>query len=264
MNIWSPVFHRVLAVAVAVVVGSILHASAAEAIIEEKYTFNLGPEPRLDLENVNGAVRIQGGSRKDVVVQATKRGKDVKDLQKVQVETKTSGSTLIIRTKVPRQGLKIWNNQRNALVDYVIEVPKSMTLESVSTDNGSIRVEGVEGTIKVRTINGSAKADGLKSSADLKTVNGQIQASFAKLGRESRCSLEAVNGSLEILLPSSSDVVLEADTINGRIQTDFGEVTQAKILPKKSLRITLGEGGARIKATTVNGGIKFQKKGWLN
>jgi hypothetical protein len=60
-------------------------------------------------------------------------------------------------------------------------------------------------------------------------------------------------------IPENYSAHLETGTVNGGISVDFPVTVQGRI--NKELAVNLGSGGATVKATTTNGGVRIRRSG---
>jgi DUF4097 and DUF4098 domain-containing protein YvlB len=91
----------------------------------------------------------------------------------------------------------------------------------------------------------------------LSTINGRLDARFGQLASNS-VELNSVNGSVELTIPSDSKAELEADTVSGGINNDFGLHVNHHNFVGHDLRGELGSGGAHISLKNVNGRIEIR------
>jgi hypothetical protein len=68
--------------------------------------------------------------------------------------------------------------------------------------------------------------------------------------------LSSVNGGLELTLPSDAKAQLEASTVHGGIDNDFGLHVNHHRWLGHDLQGELGGGGTHIRLSNVNGGIE--------
>jgi DUF4097 and DUF4098 domain-containing protein YvlB len=68
-----------------------------------------------------------------------------------------------------------------------------------------------------------------------------------------------VNGGITIYLPSDFSAEVEAQTVNGDIETDF-PLTVSGRFGMRRIRGTIGAGGRRIELETVNGSIRLRRQ----
>jgi DUF4097 and DUF4098 domain-containing protein YvlB len=58
-------------------------------------------------------------------------------------------------------------------------------------------------------------------------------------------------------VPENYSANIQTGTVNGSINVDFPVTVQGRI--NKQLSFNLGSGGASVRATTTNGGVRIQK-----
>jgi hypothetical protein len=145
-------------------------------------------------------------------------------------------------------------------VDYAIQVPRNTRLKGITSVNGRIVIEDVNGDIEASTVNGTTQVIGATGDLKLSTVNGRVAAELTSLGHGQSVSLNSVNGRIEVTLPANADAEVSANTVNGGMTSEFPALVVQKEFPvSKKLKGTLGNGSARVKASTVNGRISFRK-----
>jgi DUF4097 and DUF4098 domain-containing protein YvlB len=226
-------------------------------------TYPLAANGRINLENLNGNVRITVADSNEVQLNAVKRAYNRERLAEAKIEVTATSDAIRIRTDYPDRDQNFTSDERGrynnpALVEYSIVVPRQARLESIDLINGSLDIEGVEGDVKASSVNGRVAARGLKGEAKLNTVNGTVEATFTQLDPTKLLSLGSVNGSVVVVIPSDANVIVRAETIHGAIRNDFGLDVHDGEYVGHSLHGQLGSGGARIKLGNVNGGISIK------
>jgi DUF4097 and DUF4098 domain-containing protein YvlB len=226
-------------------------------------SYPLSATGRVSLENINGAVRIAVWDQNQVKVDAVKHAYNRERLAEVRIEVDTITEGVRIRTRYPDrdqtfsdEGSRRYDSP--ATVEYSLTIPRQARLESVDVINGRLDIEGVEGDVKASSINGSVKASGLMGEANLSTVNGSLEATFTKLSDSKSLSLNSVNGSITLVIPSDANAQLRAGTLHGAIKNDFGLPVNDGRYIGHELNGQLGVGGPRIKLGNVNGGITIK------
>jgi len=235
-----------------------------EAREEFHQTYPLAAKGRVSLENLNGNVRITIADGNEVQVNAVKRAYNRERLAEAKIEVTATADAIRIRTDYPEREQNFTSDERSrynnpATVDYAIVVPRQARLESINLINGSLDIDGVEGDVKASSVNGRVTARGLKGEAKLNTVNGTVEATFTQLDPAKLLSLGSVNGSVVVVIPSDSNVVVRAETIHGAIRNDFGLNVKDGDYVGHSLYGQLGSGGSRIKLGNVNGSINIKR-----
>ena len=69
--------------------------------------------------------------------------------------------------------------------------------------------------------------------------------------------MSSVNGSLDLTIPSDSNAEVEASTVSGGINNDFGLHVNNHRYVGHDMRGEIGHGGARIKLSNVNGRVEI-------
>ena len=223
-------------------------------------TYPLSATGRVSLENLNGGVQIKVWDRAAVQVDAIKKAYKPHRLAEAQIQVNSTEESIRVRTEYPDQNQNFRNDERRydnpAIVEYTLTVPRKAMLESVELVNGSLDIEGVEGSVKASSINGRLNARGLMGDARLSTVNGQLQATFTQLDESKPINLASVNGSLTLIIPSNANASIRAGTVHGSISSDFGLKVKHGEYVGHSMDGQIGTGGPKIKLGNVNGQIR--------
>lgn len=226
----------------------------------ETFTYELDEGGRISLENVNGNVSVTGGSGNTVTITAEKRADNQADLDKLTIKIKANSAAIRVETVHEKSESRWFGSNNSGQVTYTLAVPASANLDTISTINGDVDVEGVFGTVNAESINGDLDLKGLLSDANLETTNGRIKASFDRMGGTQRVSADTVNGQITIMLPGNASARVSAETLNGGIDAgDFGLEAEKGGFVGKDLNGAIGGGEARIDLDTVNGGIRIKK-----
>jgi DUF4097 and DUF4098 domain-containing protein YvlB len=222
-------------------------------------TYALTSDGRVELDNINGAVHISAWDQNQVKVDAVKYADSKERLDQARIDIDSGKDHLSIRTKYPDHGLTFnWGAHNNpASVEYTLTVPRTARLDEIKLINGSLDVTGITGEVHASCINGRLEAHNLSGRADLSTINGHLDAKFDQL-RGSSLELKSVNGSVELTIPSDSKAEIEASTVSGGIDNDFGLHVNHHSFVGHDLRGELGNGGPRIKLSNINGRIEIR------
>lgn len=130
-------------------------------------------------------------------------------------------------------------------------------LLTVTTVSGDVEVRGIAGELVLQTVAGNLdiECDQLER-ARIRTTNGSAKL-HSGLAPGARVEMEAVNGTLSLILKGEPDAEFTLETFNGRIDNAFGPepVRTSRFAPGTELRFTSQEGSARVNMETLNGGI---------
>ena len=203
----------------------------------------------------NGGIRVEGWDRNEIRVLAVvtanaRREEDARQLaSEVQVQT---GSGRVSSTGPTTSGRQWWS------VSYRINVPRQNDLE-LNANNGGINIDAVHGTIRFETTNGGVTLRNLGGDVRGETRNGGLNVTLTGDRWEGAgLDVETRNGGVRMLVPERYSAELETGTVNGRVRIDFPITVSGSL--DRSLRTTLGSGGARVRAVTRNGGIRIERR----
>jgi DUF4097 and DUF4098 domain-containing protein YvlB len=223
---------------------------------EFHHVYPLSASGRVELDNINGAVHITAWDRNEVKVDAVKYAKVKERLDEAKIVVDAEANSISIRTEYPQYGsINARGSDNPASVEYTLSVPRGARLNEIKLINGSLDIHGVAGEVHASCINGHLSAHGLAGRVRLSTINGKMEAEFDRL--DSPVELSSVNGSVDLTIPSDSKADLEASSMQGNIDDDFGLRVHHHFIGH-NLRGELGGGGTKIKLSDVNGRIEVR------
>jgi len=228
----------------------------------QEMTYPVNPGARISLENINGDIRVLGGGEGQVKIIAHKRAEEQEYLDGMKIVVDADEDYVRIETRHPKRegGWFNWGGDSSGSVSYELTVPGDVSLDSIETVNGEIKIQAVSGKIKASTVNGGLDVENLRGDVNLETVNGSVSADFERLTGDQRVDAEAVNGKIVLMLPADASARVTAETVNGSIDAeDFG-LEPEKGFVGRDLSGDIGGGSARISLDTVNGSIQLKKK----
>ncbi len=254
----SPVV-AALSVALLAASSSLLKAEdATQERFEKKY--DLAGVRKVRVQNVNGVIQIEsGGDQMQVVaVKKVKSSSDADVLKETEIRVTKAGSTIEVETILPKRGRffqwSFFGRTGSADVAYLITLPPSVALEA-ETVNGRITAANRSGDLVLSTVNGGVRVDGHDGPLKVNTVNGSVEVSFA--GPMRQASLETVNGSVTVTCARESSIRCTLQTTNGRIQSQFPEVTVEGKWGPKEARGAINGGRESLAVETVNGDVRL-------
>lgn len=252
----------ILGAALALALNSVLAHAAEndEGSLREEFhhSYPLSADGRIELSNINGAVHIRAWDQEQVELDAVKRADTEEQLQDTEIRVSASRDLLTIETHYNEDRGNGPRHDHPATVEYTLQVPRRARLDEIKLVNGSLDVAGVLGEVRASSVNGRLEARELGGGAKLSTVNGSLEAQFSHAGA---IELSSVNGSIELTLPANTKARLEASTVHGDIQNDFGLASSDHRFMGQELRGELGGGGEDIRLRDVNGAIEIHRGG---
>jgi hypothetical protein len=263
------------------------------------YHYDFQPGGRLNVDNANGSVEIEGWDRQEVEISGVKYASRQRLLDELRIEIHNSPDAITIRTVRP------YHPQWSAGARYTIRVPRQTVIDRVDTSNGPISVRniGTSGahlqTLSLRTSNGRIRAENVTGVIDAQTSNGWVDLDEIDGGASVRTSnglvtirlnhltdsplrvttsngavdltlrnqpqdaihAETSNGSITLHLPADAGARLRADTSHSAISSDFDVLQRFEDHDRWNNRVDgkIGNGGPEIELSTRNGHISILK-----
>lgn len=267
----------------------VLILPAALAAVEEKETTQqtYPAAARLEIKNINGAVRVTGSQRNDFQVTIHKRieAKSQEALQQAKREVRVDVDSSSARLKLCVAGP--WNDclddrkgggcrgdcSRDYSVSYefVVEAPMQVAADLKSV-NGGVRARNLSGAVAARTVNGGVTLEEVGSASVAHTVNGAVKISVTQSPAEG-LDAKTVNGSIDVAFPRALNARLRFKTLHGDVFTNFPATSMASqpmeretkngktvFRADRSFAVQVGSGGPEHRFETLNGSIEIRER----
>ena len=214
----------------------------------------LAPSGPLSIDGrQNGGVAVKGWDQNQVLVRARVQTgaasqAEAADLGR-QVKIEVSGNKIF--ASGPETG-----RDRHWDVSYEVFVPHRSDV-SVETHNGGIFFSEVNGKIDFNATNGGVVLRRVGGAVHGSTTNGGLVVELSGDHWDGETlDVSTTNGGVILQVPENYSAHLETGTVNGSISVDFPVTVQGDRV-NKQLAVNLGGGGATVKATTTNGGVRI-------
>ncbi len=203
----------------------------------------------------NGGITVRGWLRSDVLVRS-----------KVQSWAESDSEATLIAGQVH---VNATSGQVNAsgpnpldksgwAVSYEIFVPQSTGLD-LKAHNGGISISDVRGRLEFTTVNGGVSLKRIAGDVRGATTNGGLQIELTgKTWEGSELDATTTNGGISVAVPEGFSAHVQAQTVNGGMQSEFPVVLRGKLNPRE-LDLNLGGGGPLIHVSTTNGGVAVKQ-----
>lgn len=199
------------------------------------------------VESFNGSIEVRGWEQNSVEVNGTKSAGHQSALDAIKIEIDSSPGSLRIRAVRPP------GSYRHTGVRFAIRVPHTAVLDLVSTSNGRIELEDVEGRARLQTSNGGIRVSKVKGEVEARTSNGAIEAHDV----EGNVNFHTSNGSIRAETAHGS---FEGTTSNGSITARLNDPAGNRTVRAESsnghIELTLdGKQLPDVRASTSNSSI---------
>lgn len=251
------------------------------------YAYDVQPGGRLNLETFNGSVEVRSWDQNKVDISGTKYANSTALRDAIKIEASATPGLVSVRAVRPPE------HHGSMGVKFVVRVPRDITLDRVTSSNGGVKVESVNGAVHAHTSNGGVQLTQVHGDMDVTTSNGGIELNDATgnmVLRTSNGHIQAEhvsgpvsadssngsitiafnvppkndvhastsNSSIEVSMPDASAVRVRANTSNGSISSDWDLSAQGE-KTKNHLEGSIHGGGALLDLETSNGSIKLVK-----
>ena len=239
----------------------------------EEFTWNgtLTAGKSIEVRGINGSVDAQPSSSNQIEVVAHKRSRK-SDVSSVQIKVVEHAGGVTICALYPTEdgsytecesgekskqsGRKSEVRRNDVSVDFEVRVPQGVNFEA-RTINGDINIRSLTSNVISRTINGSIEIS-TTGYADASTINGGIRAKLGNSNWTGPLSFSTINGGIAVDMPADLSADVDAQTLNGTINSDFPLTLQSISKNGKNIRGKIGSGGRELILKTLNGSINLK------
>lgn len=260
MKIINSTFSAILALLIFLPI--LTNAQEQTERLDQSYPFN--SNGKISVSNINGSITVEAWDRNEIKIEAVKTADSRESLSMVDIEINAKMDSFKVSTDYKNWNNdgrnNNWRNGRSIRVEFKMTVPRTAYLDEIETVNGSVIVSNMTNYTKISAVNGGVKAVNLSGTANLSTVNGKTEADFDSLRETDKISLDTVNGTVNLLLPSDINATVKASTVNGSIKNDFGLPVRKGKYVGRDLYGKIGSGGVEVKLSAVNGTLSIKRK----
>jgi len=271
-----------------------------ETVAREERLFTVAGPLEVVVKTFDGAIDVRSWDRAEVLVQIERRAATPAEAKALDVRTvQEAGRFTIEAPAVERDG---GNNRvhfgswRSPSVSFVITIPRRATVQAESGDgaiavrdvtgsvalhtaDGSVRVDRVEGNLRIETGDGAVAVHDMQGGLDVSTADGAVEVTgrvdAVRIGTgDGAIRLEALQGSamktewavntgdgpITVRLPAEFSADLDTYSGDGRITVSgVGNATSDDDDRPAQLSVRLGSGGPALRVRTGDGPITISR-----
>jgi DUF4097 and DUF4098 domain-containing protein YvlB len=251
-----PVF-LVMSAGCDVVTADLKHTEKAEW----RRTYELSPNGRVEISNVNGKIEVEPstGNTLEVVAEKTGRGATQESakaaLDRIEIREEASKEAVKVSTRLSQGGG--WFGGGGTQVHYKVRVPAGME-SRFTTINGGVELARLSGRTTAETTNGGIIARDVSGAIEASTTNGGVDVDLAAVA-SGGANLQCTNGGIKLRLPADARVSISARITNGGIDAG-GLPLETTESTRRRLEGRLNGGGPMIRIEGTNGGITIARR----
>ncbi len=225
---------------------------------------------------LNGGITVRTGDSKEVIVEARVRDEERSGRSRGSMKRIPMTSTGLSVEEENNQ-VRIGTDSVQRTIDLIITVPRQTSLKLNTTNDGDIRVTGVEGEIDVNSTNGEVHLTGVSGSVVAHALNGEIKVTMMRVDPKPM-AFSSLNGDIDVTFPADLKANISVRSDNGEVLSDFDIQLQAassqpivedsrgkggkyKVKLDKTVRGSINGGGPEIQFKNFNGDILIRKAG---
>jgi len=254
-------------VAAGIWIGRAVGPAEAQQRADFTWKGRLAKGKTIEIRGIMGDVRAELAAGPDVEVTATKtaRRSEPEDVR-IEVVEHEDGATICAvyparRGKPgnecrPGGGGNNSSENNDVSVRFSVKVPAGVRFVG-TTVSGDVIARSLKSDVELRTVNGGIDAS-TTGYAEATTVNGSIDLVMGSVGWPRHLEYSTVNGGITIQVPDGIKADVEAETVNGDIESDFPLTVSGRFGPRR-LSGTIAGGGPLLSLRTVNGSIELRR-----
>lgn len=268
--------------------------------ISREFTFEKSSQGNaIIVANINGDVIVTGYDGDKIIVEISKSvsGKTGERLEKgkkeIQLGVIDRADTIIFFVNDARHSFgrikkgknHDWNHQGwgydwsdsrdqdvyDYEMDFVIKVPKNVSVMASTINEGRVSVENVRGAVSASNINGSIRLSNLTREAEARTINGDVDVEYAS-NPDKECRFYSLNGDINAFFRKGLAADLSFESFNGEFYTNVERIQSLPVTVQKTRsgegfrykvngnRYQIGKGGALLDFETFNGNVYLKEQ----
>ena len=233
---------------------------ASDRVLEEtvEKSYKIEPTTSISIKNVDGSIEVYGSPAREMTLQAIKRAYAAKRLKQITVDVSVQPGTIAIETTFPKE--PTWGlRDRSGTVDYTIVVPDTASISRLELVNGEVSIEEMRGqSVHARLGAGQLFVHNCFSNVNATVGRGTLTLAY-EWWEPGKFSVQTniADGNACGFLPSDAAFHLIAETVHGKIASDFTAVEEHRAQATTKVDMLVNGGGeAQIKMQATEGNIK--------
>jgi DUF4097 and DUF4098 domain-containing protein YvlB len=245
----------------------------------ETKSFQVSGSPRVRVETFDGAVTVHAWDKNEVSYTVVKRARDEREMKGISIQAQGGGSEVTLRSQFDKSFAhsyhehegRVTSYSSDASAEFDVYVPRNATL-FVSSGDGRLRVEGVNGEVELHTGDGTIDVTGSRGRLRAETGDGRIRVedfdgdADARTG-DGRITLDGNfrslsartnDGAISLSLPEGSNATIETNAES--VFNDGVAVAETPDTENRVRRWRIGGGGQTFTLSTGDGRITIRRR----
>lgn len=221
-------------------------------------TYQLSAGARVEVKGINGGVTIETAPGNTAEVHIVRSARTKEDLNYGKIIIEQTANSLVVRGENKKERGE-WREGRDVRQRVMLKLPRQIDL-AVNGINGKVGVGEVDGPVNLSGINGKVDVAQASDASDISGVNGRVTITLLRMS-DRGMNVSGINGAVELRFAEEINADLDVSGVNGNVDSsDFPMTIQGK-MERHSFKAKIGNGGARINVSGVNGRVKIMRAG---
>lgn len=257
--------------------------------IKKEVAFNsISKENTLYVDNIHGGVEVEGYNGKTIIIEVVKTitGKSseivAKGKREINLKVEKRGTKIYAYSDSPYTFFDLesgeyshrenWNHKRSRRryrysLDFKIKVPKNVSIDVSTVNDGNIYVENIHGEyLSANNVNGAITLKNVSGTTDVNALNKDINIVYAK-NPIKESWYRSLNGDINIKFKNDLNANVSHRTMNGGFYTNYSvsnlapKIVKEKIRKSKGIKykirskgqFKIGNGGVQLNFDQLNG-----------
>lgn len=255
-----------------------------KVVIDRTYTIDEPEKMMVIIDNINGDVEVEASPDNrlhlslEILISAHNEELVEKAKKELQLGEILSSDSMMFYTKAPFIKRCEWKHgwgfnmkdqpKYSFKYQYKLKVPKSVTLDAKTVNNGNVRVSDIDGPVKACNVNGKVDIKNARHVLQASTVNGDVTINFLESPKSS-IDFNTVNGDFNFELPDDFNAQIFFDSMNGDLYTSFDYKRMGPKVEKSEKNgafkigtktgVEIGSGGPELSFRSINGNVYLKK-----
>lgn len=225
---------------------------------EIRQTYELSAGARVEVKGINGGVTIETAPTNVAEVHIVRSARTKEDLNFHKIIIEHTGNSLVVRGENKKERGE-WRDGREVRQRVMLKLPRQIDL-AVNGINGKVGVGEVDGPVNLNGINGKVDVAQAANASDISGVNGRVTITLLRMS-DRGMNVSGINGAVELRFTEEINADLDVSGVNGNVDSSDFPMTVIGKMERHSFKAKIGNGGARINVSGVNGKVRIMRAG---
>ena len=213
----------------------------------------------LRIKNFSGHVVVTASDRRDVAIEAVRRG-DREWLDRSKLDIYSTGSTLVVDANQKDRDRSWFDWTRKSRIietDLDIKVPRKINVD-VNVFSSPVTITGTEGTHNIHGFSSRVQLDDVTGSVRAHTFSGPVVIRAKTWIENESIDVDTFSGSIQLHVPENARGSVTFNSFSGRLNSEMPLTLHSS--SRRSVKAELGGGsGGTLRFKTFSGSVRIDR-----